>query len=203
MARDFGCTPSDAVVRLRGRVAVRLGHGVAISTSGERLETEMGLMDILNQALAGGSASGQQFDQVAQAVPPNVVADGLAHAFRSDQTPEIGAMVGQMFGNSNEQQRAGVLNQIIASLGPAAGGLAGGVLGRILGPGASQVTPDQASQLSPQQVQDVVQQAHQMNPGIAEQLAGFYAQHAGLIKTLGGAALAIAMAKMKDHVTQS
>lgn len=164
----------------------------------------MGLMDILNQALEGGSASGQQFDQVAQAVPPNVVADGLAHAFRSEQTPEIGAMVGQMFGNSNGQQQAGMLNQIIASLGPAAtGGLAGGVLGRILGQGATQVTPDQASQLSPQQVQEVVQQAHQMNPGIADQLASFYSQHSGLIKTLGGAALAIAMAKMKDHVSQA
>ena len=49
----------------------------------------------------------------------------------------------------------------------------------------------------------MVEHAHQVNPGITDELAGFYAQHAGLIKTLGGAALAIAMAKMKDHLTQS
>jgi hypothetical protein len=48
----------------------------------------------------------------------------------------------------------------------------------------------------------VVEHAHQTNPGIADQLASFYANHSGLIKTLGAAALAVAMAKMKDHVSQ-
>jgi hypothetical protein len=164
----------------------------------------MGLMDILNQALAGGNASAQQFDQVAQAAPPDVLAAGLAHAFRSDQTPAIGEMVGQLFGNSNGQQQAGMLNQILATLGPAvAAGLGGGALGGVMSPGSSQITPAQASQLTPQQVQDVVEQAHQAHPGIADQLASFYAQHSGLIKTLGGAALAIAMAKMNDHAAQS
>lgn len=163
----------------------------------------MGLMDILNQVIAGGTASDQNFDQVAQAVPANVLAAGLAHAFRSDQTPAIGDMVGQLFGNSNGNQQAGMLNQILATLGPvAAASLAGGVLGKVLSPGSSQITPAQASQLTPQQVQDVVEHAHQTNPGIADALAGFYAQHSGLIKTIGGAALAIAMTKMKDHVSQ-
>jgi len=72
-----------------------------------------------------------------------------------------------------------------------------------MSPGSSQITPAQASQLSPQQVQDVVKEAHQINPGVADQLAAFYSQHSALIKTLGGAVLAIAMAKMKDHVSQS
>ena len=164
----------------------------------------MGLMDILNQVIARGSASDEHFDQVAQAVPSNVLADGLAHAFRSEQTPDIGAMVGQMFGNSNGQQQAGMLNQILASLGHgAAASLGGGTLGGVMGSGSSQITPAQASQLSPQQVQDVVEQANQMNPGIADQLAAFYSQHSGLIKTLGGAALAVVLAKMKDHVSQT
>jgi hypothetical protein len=52
-------------------------------------------------------------------------------------------MVGQMFGNSNGQQQAGMLNQILATLGPAAASaLAGGVLGRALAPGSTQITPD-------------------------------------------------------------
>jgi hypothetical protein len=164
----------------------------------------MGLMDILNQVLAGSGASAQQFDQVAQAAPASVLASGLAHAFRSDQTPAIGEMVGQLFGNSNGQQQAGMLNQILATLGPAAAAsLAGGVLGGVMSPGSSQITPAQASQLTPQQVQDVVEHAHQTNPGIADELAGFYAQHSGLIKTLGSAALLVAVAKMKDHVARS
>jgi len=164
----------------------------------------MGLLDILTQVVGGGTVTDQHVDQVVQNAPVNVVAAGLASAFRSDQTPDIGQMVGQLFGNSNGQQQAGMLNQILASLGPAAAAsLAGGLLGRVMTPGSSQLTPAQASQLSPQDVQQIVEHAHQTQPGIADELAGFYANHAGLIKTLGGAALAIAMARMKDHVSQS
>lgn len=164
----------------------------------------MGLLDVLTSALSGSGSNEQKFSQVAQGVPGNVLASGLAAAFRSDQTPDIGQMVGQLFGNSNPQQQAGMLNQILATLGPAAAAtLGGGVLGKVMTPGSTQVTPEQASQLSPQQVQEVVDHAHQSNPGVADELASFYAQHSGLIKTLGGAALAIAMVKMKDHLAQS
>lgn len=163
----------------------------------------MGILDILTQVVSGGAASDQHFDQVAQSVPSDVLAKGLAGAFRAEETPAIGEMVGQLFGSSNGQQQAGMLNQILAALGPAtAAGLAGGVLGHVMSPGSSQITPDQASQLSPQQVQEVVEHAHQTNPGVADELASFYAQHSGLIKTLGGAALTIAMVKMKDHLAQ-
>jgi len=163
----------------------------------------MGLLDILSQVVSGNTNGEQHFDEVASSAPSDVLAKGLAGAFHSDQTPAIGEMVGKMFGNSNGQQQAGLLNQIIESLGPAAAAsLGGGILASIIKPGSNQVAPDQASQLSPQQVQDVVEHAHQINPGIADDLAGFYAQHSGLIKTLGGAALAIAMAKMKDHLAQ-
>jgi len=165
----------------------------------------MGLMDMLNQVLGsgGGNVSGQQFDQVAQAASPDVLSAALSHAFRSEQTPSIGAMVAQLFGNSSPQQQAGMLNQILASLGPGAAATLGSALGGVPGPGGTEVTPAQASQLTPQQVEDVVHQAHQNDPGIADQLAAFYAQHSGLIKTLGGAALAIAMAKMKEHVDRA
>jgi len=167
-----------------------------------RKETSMGLMDILSQALTGGSAE-QHFDKVAQQAPTDVLASGLASAFRSDQTPPIGNMVGQLFANSNGAQQAGMLNQLIAALGPAAAaGLAGGALGQVTSSPTQQITPEQASKLTPEQVQTLVNQAHQTNPGVADQLAGFYAQHSGLIKTLGSAALVIAMAKMKDHVGQ-
>lgn len=166
----------------------------------------MGLMDILNQVIGSGSntVSDQHFDQVAQNVPSDVLAKGLAGAFRSDETPAVGEMVGNLFGNSNGQQQAGMLNRILAALGPAtAASLGGGVLGRVMSPGSNQITPEQASQLSPQEVQEVVENAQQTNPGIADELASFYAQHSGLIKTLGGAALVVAMAKMKDHLGQS
>ena len=162
----------------------------------------MSLMEILAQ-VASGNATDHHYDQVINQAPSDVMGKGLAAAFRSDQTPDMGQMVGQLFGNSNSAQQAGVLNQILATLGPAAlSALAGGVMGKMLAPGATQVSTAQASQLSPQQVQDIVTEAHQQQPALADQLGSFYAEHSGLIKTIGGAALAIAMVKMKDHMAQ-
>ena len=161
----------------------------------------MGLMDMLTQAMSGGGGA-QQFDQIAQNAPSDVLAKGLSAAFASDQTPAIGNMVGQLFGQSNGAQQAGMLNQLIGALGPGVmGGLAGGVLGRVMSPGQTQITPEQASQLAPQEVQDVVNHANEMHPGVADQLGQFYAQHRGLINTLGGIAATVAMMKMKDHLS--
>lgn len=159
----------------------------------------MGLTDMLGQVL-GGNADASQLQDAATKMPTGELANGLAAAFRSDQTPPIGQMVGQLFGNSNGTQKAGLLNQLLAALGPAvAGGLGGGVLSRLLPSGATTVTPEQAQQVSPDEVQKVVENAHQVQPGVADELGSFYAQHSGLIKTLGGAALALALAHVKNN----
>lgn len=161
----------------------------------------MGLLDILGQVLAAGQVSDHHFDKVAQNTPANVLGDALAGAFRSDKTPPIGDMVSQMFGNSNGQQQADVVNRLLTVLGPAvAGALANGSLGSILSPGQQQVTPEQAGQLSPEQIRDVVNEAHDREPGIADQLGAFYSEHSGLIKTLGSAALLVALGKIKDRM---
>ncbi|MEJ7618376.1 MAG: hypothetical protein WKF30_15745 [Pyrinomonadaceae bacterium] len=39
------------------------------------------------------------FDQFTQAAPQSAVSQGLAEAFRSDQTPPFGNMLGQLFDN--------------------------------------------------------------------------------------------------------
>lgn len=112
-------------------------------------------------------------------------------------------MISQMFGASSPEQRAAMLNQLSATLGPAAGSVLGGLLGNQSAAAsgvAPTITADQASQIDPQQVQAAVTQAQQQNPGIVDSLSGFYAQHPGLVKTLGGAALAIAMAKISEHM---
>ena len=167
----------------------------------------MGLLDTLSQMVANAGASGNvadhEFDQVAQQAPTDVLSHALSGAFSSNETPPMGQMVGQLFGNSNGQQQSGLLNQLLATLGPAAAAaLAGGALGRVMSPGATQVTPEQAAKMTPDQVQAVVTHANETHPGIADQLGNFYAQHSGLIKTLGGAAMLIAMTKMKDHLAQ-
>ncbi len=185
----------------------------------------MSILDILSQALAT-NAPDQHFDKVVANAPANELGKGVAEAFRSDKTPDMGQMVGQLFGNSTGSQQAGMLNQVIASLGPAAiAAIAGGVLGRMMQPSATptqtqlpqqapqtpqilqgelaapvQITPAQASTLSVDQVKEIVNTAGQQNPSLADQLGNYYAEHSGLIKTLGAAALAITMARMKNNM---
>ncbi len=169
----------------------------------------MSLMDILKQyaepSAANAATSPAHFDEAAQSAQPQAIGDGVAAAFRSDQTPPFANMVGQLFGQSNGQQQAGVLNQLLGSINPGLlSGLAGGALGRMLGGArdggggapAPTVTPEQASQLTPDQVREIAAHAEQHDPGIVDKVAGFYGQHPQLVKTLGGIALAVVLGKM-------
>ena len=143
------------------------------------------------------------FDEVAQQASPQVMGQGIADALRSDQTPPLGQMVSDMFSRANPNQQAGMLNQILGSLNPAILGSLGGVLGSLATQGSGgnvQVTPQQASQISPQQVQDLANHAEQHNPGVVDRLGEFYAQHPQLVKTLGSAALTLALAKMANRM---
>ena len=163
-------------------------------------------------AAAGDHApaeAGNHFEQVAQQASPEVVGQGIADALRSDQTPPLGQMVSDMFAKADPQQRAGMLNQILGSLGPGVlgslggalgGGALGNVLGQIQGGARPQVTPEQASQVSPSAVQDLANHAEKHDASIFDKLGNFYAQHPQLVKTLGSAALTIALAKMADRM---
>jgi hypothetical protein len=146
-----------------------------------------------------------EFDQVAQKAPPNVLANGLAEAFRSDKTPAFPDMLSQLFGNSSGDQKASVLNGLAGALGPAALagilGQSGGGLGNLAGMlGGGQITPQQAQQIPPEALQQLATHAQQKDPGIIDQISQMYANTPGIVKTLGAGALAIALAKIgKDH----
>lgn len=165
----------------------------------------------LLQQFTGANASPaqaeQHFDQVAQAAPQAQLSQGLSQAFRSDQTPPFPQMAAQLFGNSNPNQRAGMLNQILGSIGPGVlSSLAGGALGGLFGGGQQQtpqVTPEQASQMTPEQVRQIAEQAEQHNPSVIDRMGDFYAQHPALVKGLGGAALAIALGHMAQGIQRN
>jgi len=145
----------------------------------------------------------QHFDQIAQHASPEVLGQGISDALRSADTPPLGQMVSQVFSQANPQQQAGMLNQILGSLNPGIVGSLGGILGGLasqVGGGHVQVTPQQASEISPQQVQDLANHAEQHNPGVFDKLGDFYAQHPQLVKTLGSAALTIALAKIAGRM---
>ena len=170
------------------------------------------LGSLLSQFTGGGTAANatDHFDKVAQSASPDLLSQGLSAMFHSDQTPPFGQMTGQLFGQANPNQQAGMLNQILSGMGPgvlaslvngAQGGGLGAILGQLThgGTAPATITPDQASKLTPEQVQVIASHAEPHNPGIVDEMSGFYAQHAGLIKTLGGAALTIALAKMAER----
>ncbi len=171
----------------------------------------MGLLDLLQQATAAATrgngtasdAGNQHLNQAVQEAPPELLAHGMSEAFRSDQTPPFGQMVGQLFGQSNGSQQAGVLNQILAAAGPAIlAGVAGSILSKVMTPGTSQITAAQAEKLSPRDVQQIATHAEQQSTGVVDQIGRFYADHPTLVKTLGSAALLIAAVKMKNQLTK-
>ena len=166
----------------------------------------MGLLDnlanIANQFSSGNASAADvhsTYDEVARTVPQGDLADGLSEAFRSDQTPPFEQMVTGLFNQSSPDQKAGLLNQLIAALGSAgaaqvlaSGGL-GGLAGMLSG---GRVTPQQAEQVPPQAVEVLAQQAAKKDPSIIDRAAGFYAQHPTLVKAIGVGALALLMSRI-------
>lgn len=163
------------------------------------------LGNVLNQ-YAGQSTqnsanAAEHFDQVAQAAPHSVIAEGLSALFRSEQTPPFGNLVSSLFSQSSPDQKAGLLNHLIASIGP--GNLAqlagGGALASLLAGGQNEITPTQAQNISPEVVEQIATHAEKTDPSIVDKASAFYAQHTTLVKSLGGAALSIALAKVAER----
>ena len=166
----------------------------------------MSILDILKQYSATGAPPDRDvsghFDQVAQQSNQTQLGSGIAAALRSDSTPSFGQTIGGLFGQSNPEQKAGVLNEIIQALGPAGvAGAGGGILSRILGSGnvtSAPLTPSQAAQVSPSDMTAIATSAQQHDDSVVDRLGAFYAQHPTLVKTLGVAALGAVMSHMNQ-----
>ncbi len=156
---------------------------------------------LLSSVLGGSASQEDHYHQVAQQASPDVLQAGLAAAFNSSQTPPFADMVAQMFGNASGSQRGAILGQLAEVLGPAAiAAIArGGAVGNF-DPSHPTLGLD-PHQVSPDQVQAMAEAAHQHGgDDVVGAMSGFFAQHSGLVKTLGSAALTIALSKMADHV---
>lgn len=157
----------------------------------------MGLGNLMGalESMAGGNLE-QTFSQAATNAGQGGLASALCHAFQSDQTPPFAQMVGSLFNNSNPEQKAGLLNQLAQSVGPEL--MASGVLGKLgalLGSG-TQITPEQAAEVTPEQVQQAAEHAQNHNPSFVDEASSFYAQHPTLVKGLGAAALGLMMSHL-------
>lgn len=91
----------------------------------------MSFIDILNSYLARPIDTHQDFDGVAAQVPADTLGSGIAEAFRSDRTPDFGQMTASLYGQSDPQQKAGLLAQLAGAIGPGIlATIAGGAPGR-------------------------------------------------------------------------
>jgi len=148
----------------------------------------------------------QDFDQVAQAAPSSTLAEGIAAAFRSDRTPPFGDMVANLFNRSGGNEQAGLINSLIAAAGPALvsqilsrQGGGGFDVTRLLNSGQTELAPEQAQQIPTEAVREIAAEAEKQDPSIIDQIGSFYAEHPTLVKSLGGAALSIALAKLAQR----
>ena len=145
------------------------------------------------------------YTQVAQAAPPSDLAEGLTAMFHSDQTPPFAQMVGQLFGQSNGSQRASILNALLSS------GAGSGVLGQLAqaagislpaGAGTGDpITAETAAHITPDMAQQAAARAAQHDPSIIERVSEICAEHPALVKTLGAAAMSIALSHLAKRRT--
>ena len=92
--------------------------------------------------------------------------------------------------------RAAMLN-VLAGTGSS------GVLAHLAGllGGGGKVSADQAAAISPDAVQQMTNQAQNHDPSIVDKMSALYAEHPALIKTLGAAAMIIAIRKIAEHAS--
>jgi hypothetical protein len=63
----------------------------------------------------------------------------------------------------------------------------------------TEVTPEQAEQIPAGAVEEIAAQAEKKDPSVIDQVSNFYAEHPTLVKTLGAAALTIALTKIAQR----
>jgi hypothetical protein len=186
----------------------------------------MDLMNVLGSLMGQGGQQPEEiergYDQVAGQLPSGMLSDGLAAAFRSQETPPFAQMLSGLFGQSNQSQQAGVVNMLLQAAGPMVlqklmggqgGGSGGGlesmlggmmsggqatgggdlmsVLGGLMGGGG--ISEEQAAQFTPEQIQELASHVEKEDPSIIDRISSFYSEHPTLVKTVGAAALGIAM----------
>lgn len=148
------------------------------------------------------------FDRFSRIAPSSSVSEGLAEAFRSRQTPPFASMLSQLFGRSPSNQKTNVLNTLISTLGPA---LVSQLLAKHganqaaqeLQAGGTRISPEVVEQIPANSIEEVAAEAEKRDPSIVDRVSKFYAEQPALIKTLGGLALTVAMAKVAQRQTQT
>jgi hypothetical protein len=137
------------------------------------------------------------FQQIAQSVDSNTLAEGIAAAMRSDQTPPFGKLVSQLFVNGSTDQKASMLNTLLSAIPASQRGQLAAIAPALAGTAA--VSGGQAAGLSPDTVTALAQHVEKHDAGIVDKMSTLYAAHPALVKTLGSTAMIVAMRKIAER----
>ncbi len=144
---------------------------------------------------AGGTSPGhvggdvyRDFGEVAQKAPRSTLVEGLAEAFRSNQTPPFGEMIAHLFSQASPDQRAGIAGRLL-NIAPESvtGGLAA-MFGK-----NREVKPEDTANLSPDMIRNIADEAAKKDPGIIDRISDLLADHPSLLKNLDIGSLATAL----------
>ncbi|OWW22452.1 hypothetical protein [Noviherbaspirillum denitrificans] len=145
----------------------------------------------------------QDFVAVAQHVPAEHVTTGLAEAMHSEQTPPFEDMVGEAFERGSDELRVSMLRQLIDGASPAVLKplIDDGQLPRAANGSGSPAVPIDAALVQDLDV-DVVRRlargAAQEDASVIDRMSEFFAVDPAAGKTLGGAALSVALGKIAE-----
>lgn len=163
----------------------------------------MGLLDSMKDILAqytsgaGTENAEADFHKLAATADPGTLAHGIAEVIRSDQTPPFAQIVSQLFANASSDQKAAMVNALLAAVPAEQRGPLTAMLGESSpGTGSSGAA---ASQPSNDTIASLARRAEETGSGVVEAMSNFYAQHPTLVKTLGTAAMMIAMRKIAER----
>lgn len=168
----------------------------------------MGMIDILHRYTDGKKPMPppeieDDFGEVAHEAGQDAIQDGIAEAFRADETPTFEEMVAVLFENSAPEVRAGLLDSLLAGLPPSGHFVRDkGVLSDIWRKyhAGARVAAQRAAEVDPADVEQVARQAREQNPGVLERVSRFYARHPEVVRNLGSVAMTVVLGRIARRV---
>ncbi|PYQ34382.1 MAG: hypothetical protein DMF55_09570 [Acidobacteria bacterium] len=129
----------------------------------------------------------QHYDQIAQAVPQDVLASAIGPALGSLPEDQVETRVRNSATEMTPGQRGNFLQTLLSGLASGGASQLGSLLQQI---GVSPQVAQNPQQASPEDVGKIAAYANQERPDVFHQAMGFYAKHPTLVKVLGTMAIA-------------
>jgi hypothetical protein len=139
---------------------------------------------------ADESAVQRDFEEVAQRAPCSALAEGLAEALRSPETPPFGQAVAHLFSQSHADLKAALLNRVL-SIAPESASRE--MLDFLI---SRKISAEEAETVSPKTVERLANEAERKDSAVVDRVAVFFAEHPKIVKTMSAGTLAAVIASI-------